>query len=52
MYKNIENADPATIWGKTGEHCFFCEWKTQCPFFSSQKGQQNKEKKLYNLGLM
>jgi RecB family exonuclease len=53
-YKKIETADAAKVWGTTGDHCFMCEWRTQCPFFKggSQKKQQNSEKKLYDLGLI
>lgn len=52
IHKQIDNADPATVWGKCGDHCFMCEWRTQCPFFQGGKNKQPSEKKLYDLGLI
>jgi RecB family exonuclease len=51
-YKIIESTDPKKVWGKTGIHCNYCEFKNMCAFFKNVNKKQPIEKKLYTLGLV
>jgi ATP-dependent helicase/DNAse subunit B len=34
IYNRIEQTDPVKVWGRTGQHCRRCDFRTICPFYS------------------
>lgn len=36
----IQQADPDKVWGRVGEHCRRCEYRTLCPFYKPQSKKE------------
>lgn len=35
-YDDIKNTEPESVWGRTGDHCKRCDYRSMCPFFKKR----------------